>query len=151
MSYQQLDPIADAFLPLLGLALLISAVWMRRAGAAFFLLRAVLAIALSQQIAKFIQKRDGFGLGDEFPSTHFAVALAITVPFWFLSRKAGVFASLATALYTALMLWIWVQFGKYHSPLELLGSLYALLIAVAFQAPIRSSTKRTPAKRNEIA
>jgi hypothetical protein len=89
MSYQQLDQIADVFSPLLGSALIIAAIWVRRKAAPLFLARGVVAVLLAQQIAKFIQKRNGFGLGDDFPSTHFAVALALTVSFWFLIANSA--------------------------------------------------------------
>ena len=71
MNYAQLDHIADAVDPLLAIGVIVGALYLQRAAAWNFLLRATIATLLVQQSAKLIQK---FGpLGGDFPSTHFAV------------------------------------------------------------------------------
>ncbi|HEX9998803.1 MAG TPA: hypothetical protein VGB45_16835 [Abditibacterium sp.] len=128
MNYQQLDKIADVFNPLLILALILASFKLIKGAPWTFLFRSALAVILSQQIAKFIQKRDGFGLGDDFPSTHFAVALALWVCFWLLSRKGGAIIALAVVFYGALML-----FQRYHTPLEMAGAVFAVPLALLIQ------------------
>ena len=128
MSYATLDTIADSFWIVFALSLALAALWKLRARGGSFLLRAALSVALCQQVSKFIQKRDGFGLGHHFPSTHFAVALALMVGFWVLGRRFGLAATLATLGYGALMLW-----QRYHAPAEMLGAFFAVPVALACQ------------------
>jgi hypothetical protein len=77
MSYQQLDKIADLFIPLFIAGLLIAAGWFRQKGAFLFVLRSALAVVVVQQLAKYMQKAKL--VGGEWPSTHFAVFLALSV------------------------------------------------------------------------
>ncbi len=123
MSYQQLDTLADLFIPFLIVALIVAAFRCIRGAPWTFLLRSGLAIIVVRQLAKYAQKRELWG--EDFPSTHFAVALALLVGFWLLSRKWGLAATLATVCYGALM---WFQ--RYHTPAEMLGALFAVPLSL---------------------
>lgn len=123
MSYQQLDKIADLFNPILALALIGAAFCCIQGAPWSFLLRGGMAVIVVQQLAKYAQKRELWG--EDFPSTHFAVALALLIGFWLLSRKWGLAATVATAFYAVLML---VQ--RYHTPLEMVGAFFALPLAL---------------------
>ena len=125
MSYAQLDRIADAVNPLLGVAVIAGALFLQRAQAWRFLGRAFLATLLVQQLAKLVQKIGW--LGHDFPSTHFAVALCLATFLALLHRKFVPLATTIVVSYGALMLW-----QKYHTPLEMLGALYAVPMALLF-------------------
>ena len=122
MTYAQLDRIADAVIPLLALTVIVGAIWLQRAAAWKFLLRAVVATLLVQQSAKFVQKLGP--LGHDFPSTHFAVALCLATLLTLLNRKLVLPSVSIIVAYGALMLW-----QHYHTPLEMLGALYAIPVA----------------------
>lgn len=132
MTYHQLDRIADSFWIVFALALLGAVLWLWRARAWDFGLRAALSVALCQQLSKTAQKHGGFGFGPHFPSTHFAVALALTVGFWMLGRRWGIGATFALFAYGALML-----YQRYHTPLEMAGALFAVPLASLFYWRLR--------------
>ena len=123
MTYAQLDKIADAVNPLLGVAVVVGAVYLQRARAWNFLLRAVVATLVVQQSAKIVQHLGW--LGPKFPSTHFAVTLCLATFLALLNRKWIPFIAAIVVAYGALMLW-----QNYHSPLEMLGALYAIPCAI---------------------
>ena len=122
MTYAQLDRIADAVIPVLAIGVVASALWLQRAAAWEFLLRAIVATALVQQSAKLVQKLGP--LGHDFPSTHFAVALCLATFLALLHRKLIAVAAIIVITYGALML-----YQGYHTPLEMLGALYAVPVA----------------------
>ncbi len=122
MTYAQLDHIADAVNPLLAIGIIGGAIWLERGRAWNFLLRAAIAYLLVQQGAKLVQKLGP--LGHHFPSTHFAVALCFATLLALLHRKLLIVASVVAVGYGALML-----YQHYHTPLELIGALYAIPVA----------------------
>ncbi len=126
MTYAQLDHIADAVNPLLGLSVVAGALWLERARAWEFLLRAVIATLLVQQSAKWVQHLGW--LGPDFPSTHFAVALCLATLLALLHKKLIPVAIGVIVAYGALMLW-----QRYHTPLEMAGALYAAPVAIVAQ------------------
>lgn len=125
MTYAQLDKIADAVNPLLILGVLFGALYRERAAAWPFIGRAALATVIVQQSSKIFQHA-GL-LGRDFPSTHFAVALCLTTFLVLLNRRLIALAVAVAAAYAALILW-----QRYHTPLELVGALYAIPVAWSF-------------------
>ncbi len=140
MTYAQLDAIADAVNPLLGVAVVAGALWLWRTSAWNFLLRAVIATLIAQQSAKWVQHLGW--LGPKFPSTHFAVALCLATLLALLHRKLIPVAAAIVVAYGALMLR-----QNYHTPLEMLGALYAIPLAILAQRIGR----RKRAKRERAA
>lgn len=133
MNHQQLDKIADLCDPLLIVGLLLTTAFLLRQGALWmFVLKSVLAVAVVQQLSKFSQKHHVLGGG--FPSTHFAVALALLTCFVVLKRSLWPYALGFAALYAALML-----FQHYHTPLQMLGSLFAVPLALGFHFKTRTA------------
>ena len=126
MNYAQLDKIADAVNPLLGVAVVGAALWLQRGRAWEFLLRAVIATGIVQQSAKWVQHLGW--LGPKFPSTHFAFALCLATFLALLHRRWIPIAVAISVSYGALMLW-----QNYHTPLEMLGALYAIPLAILAQ------------------
>ena len=126
MTYAQLDHIADAVNPALAVAVVGGALWLWRARAWEFLLRAALATLIVQQSAKLIQHLGW--LGPKFPSTHFAVALCLATMLGLLHRRLVPVAAAIIVAYGALMLW-----QRYHTPLEMAGALYAVPLALVAQ------------------
>ena len=122
MTYAQLDHIADAINPLLAISVVVGAIWLERGRAWNFLLRGAIAYLLVQQSAKLVQKIGP--LGHHFPSTHFAVALCFATLLALLNRRWIVAAIAVAVCYGALML-----YQHYHTPLELVGALYAIPVA----------------------
>ena len=137
MTFAQLDRIADAVIPLLGIGVIAGALWLQRAAAWNFLLRAVTATALVQQSAKLVQKAGW--LGHDFPSTHFAVALCLATFLALLHRKLVLFALAIVAAYGALML-----YQRYHTPLEMAGAFYAVPVAWFAQSFKRRERAKVP-------
>lgn len=125
MSYENLDKIADLCNPLLALALIVTAFGVLKNAAWPFLLRNGLAVIVVQQLAKYAQKRELWG--EDFPSTHFAVALALCVGFWVLKRRLWPFILGFLGFYGALMLQ-----QRYHTPAEMLGAFFAVPLALLF-------------------
>ncbi|WP_238596543.1 phosphatase PAP2 family protein [Abditibacterium utsteinense] len=125
MSYQQLDKIADLCDPLLIIGLLVAAFLLRRGAAWPFVLKSALAVVVVQQLSKYCQKHDVLGGG--FPSTHFAVALALLTCFVILKRNLWPYALGFALFYATLML-----AQHYHTPLQMLGSLFAIPLALLF-------------------
>lgn len=125
MNYAQLDHIADAVNPLLAIAVIAGAAWLERRAAWNFLLRALVATLLVQQFSKLVQKWGP--LGHNFPSTHFAFALCLATFLALLNRKLIAVSLVIVISYGALILW-----QHYHTPLEMLGALYAVPVAYLF-------------------
>ena len=138
MNYAQLDHIADAVNPLLGVAVVGAALWLLRARAWEFLLRAVVATLIVQQGAKIVQHLGW--LGPKFPSTHFAVALCLATFLALLNKKIIPVVIAIAVAYGALMLW-----QGYHTPLEMLGALYAIPLAIFAQRIGRQERVKTEA------
>jgi hypothetical protein len=142
MSYAQLDKIADLCNPIAMLALIVFAFMALRNAAWPFLFRSGLAVVLVQQISKIVQKRGS--LGPDFPSTHFAVALALTVGFIIIRPRLWPVFLLYPILYGALML-----YQHYHTPIEMLGALFAIPLALFFHwKPKRSANEAAAVPNN---
>jgi membrane-associated phospholipid phosphatase len=132
MNYNLLDSIADKVNPLFAVLLILLAVAIQKKSSPLFILKSALAIIIVQQLAKWIQKAEF--VSNNFPSTHYAVALSIAVSYLVLSRKLWPLSALLAFGYTALMLFVYVQFQKYHTPIELVGSVYAIPLTLLFHA-----------------
>lgn len=133
MNFQQLDRIADFCNPLLILALILLAFTNLRNRAWPFLLRSGLAVIVVQQLSKYAQKREIWG--GNFPSTHFAVALALCVGLLVLKRRYWPLALGYLAFYGALMLYIHsINPREYHTSIEMLGALFAIPVALLFHS-----------------
>lgn len=142
MSYQQLDTFADLFIPLFIVALLFGAFWIKKGAAFAFVLRSVLAVVIVQQLSKIMQKKELFG-GD-WPSTHFAVALALAVCLVMLKRSLWPLALGFVLLYGGLMLYIHsLSPGEYHTPFQMVGSLFAIPLTLLFHWKPRKAPLRT--------
>lgn len=128
MSYQQLDYLADSTVPLLILLLVALPLFWKLPRPALIWLRVLVGFGLTALLARFIRKLEivsGPGLETHnFPSTHYAAALCL-LTFLVLLRPRW-FA-------------IWVVWGlaygglviyqQYHTPLELLGSIFAVPVS----------------------
>lgn len=125
MNFQQLDQIADLCNPLLILALILLAFATLKNRAWDFLLRSGLAVVVVQQLSKYAQKKEIWG--EDFPSTHFAVALALCISLVVLKRRFWPVALIYLAAYGALML-----AQGYHTPREMLGAIFAVPVALLF-------------------
>ncbi len=125
MNFHQLDRIADLCNPLLILALICLAFATLKSRAWPFLLRNGLAVVVVQQLCKYAQKKEVWG--ENFPSTHFAVALALCFGLVVLKRRLWPVALAYLIGYGALML-----FQGYHTPREMLGALFAVPVALLF-------------------
>lgn len=132
MNYQQLDQIADLCNPLFIVVLVWLTVATLKIRAGDFLLRSGLAVVAAQQLSKFAQKKAFWG--EDFPSTHFAVALALCVSLVILKRRLWPLALAYLLGYGALIL---VQ--NYHTPTEMLGSLFAIPLALLFHFKFRKA------------
>ena len=119
MNAHQIQEFSQVWNPLFALALVVCAVRQLRKSALLWIVCVALSVGVVQQISKFVQH---FHIvGKEFPSTHFAVALAIAGAFWALNRRFVPLTLVYLVAYAALILW-----QHYHAPLELLGAVYAL-------------------------
>ncbi len=132
MNYQQLDKIADGCNPLFILLIIGLAIGTLKKSAWPFLLSSGLAVVVVQQLSKYAQKKEMWG--DNFPSTHFAVALALCVSLLVLRRRFWPLALLYVVGYGAL-----IGFQNYHTPAEMLGSFFAVPIALLFHLPSRKT------------
>lgn len=131
MNFQQLDTIADLCNPLLIVALILLAFATLKNRAWSFLLCNGLAVVIVQQLSKYAQKKEIWG--ENFPSTHFAVALVLCVGLVFLKRRFWPFALAYLAFYSGLMLYIhYLNPRQYHTPMEMLGSFFAIPVALLF-------------------
>lgn len=143
MNFQQLDRIADLCNPLLILALICLSLAMLKNRAWDFLGRSGLAVVVVQQLSKYAHKKEI--LGGEFPSTHFAVALALCVGLVVLKRRFWPLALAFLVGYGALMLYIHdLDPRQYHTPVEMLGSFFAVPLALLFHL----KPKKTPSLAN---
>lgn len=117
-----LDLVADAINPLLIGVLAVLIVHDGRRHGLKSLIASLFAggvtIGLIQQAAKWAQREAW--VSSEFPSTHFAVHLSVLTLLVLIRPRWWPITSLAL-LYGALMLW-----QNYHTPLEMLGSFYAI-------------------------
>lgn len=131
MNYQQLDKIADLCNPILIVTLILLSFASLKNHAWSFLLRSGLAVVSVQQLSKYAQKKQIWG--DDFPSTHFAVALALCVALVVLRRRFWPLALIYLSGYGALMLYIHhIKPSEYHTPVEMLGSFFAVPLALVF-------------------
>lgn len=118
MNVHQIQQLSQTFNVLFALALIVCAVRLLGRPALLWLVCVALAVGIAQQISKNVQH---LHLVDkQFPSTHFAVALALAGAFWALNRRFVPLGCAYIALYGAFMVW-----RGYHTPLDLLGALYA--------------------------
>lgn len=139
MNFQQLDRIADAFNPLLIVALIGISVRLLKGRAWPFLLRNGLAVVVVQQLSKYSQKKEFWG--EDFPSTHFAVAIALCVGLVVLKRGLWPFALAYLVIYGAFMLYIHnIYPQQYHTLPEMLGALFAVPVALLFH----TGNRKTP-------
>jgi hypothetical protein len=132
MNYEQLDKIADKVNPLFAVLLIILAVVIQKKLSPFFILKAALAIVVVQQSAKWMQKAEF--VSDNFPSTHYAFALSLAVSYLVLSRKLWPISAILAFGYGGLMLYIHAKFNQYHTPIEILGAIYAIPLTLLFHA-----------------
>ncbi len=132
MNFHQLDKIADIVNPLFAVLLIILAVVIQKKSSPLFLAKTILAVVVVQQIAKYMQKAEF--VSDNFPSTHYAVALTLAVSYFILSRKLWPLSAILAVGYGGLMLYINAIFGEYHTPLEMLGAIYAIPLTLLFHA-----------------
>lgn len=119
MNAPAIQQLSQTLNVLFALALIGSAVRLLRQSALLWIACVALSVALAQQISKIVQHRHW--IDKQFPSTHFAVALAIAGAFWALNRRFTAPSCAYLALYGALIVW-----RGFHTPLDLLGALYAL-------------------------
>ncbi|RYG70367.1 hypothetical protein EON80_08100 [bacterium] len=142
MSYQQLDKIADLCNPVAAVVLIILAFTFLKNAAWPFLLRNGLAVILVQQICKLVQKRGPWG--DDFPSTHFGVALALAIGFAIVKPRLWPVALAFPILYGSLML-----YQAYHTPFEMAGALFAIPLTLLFHyKPSRKPIEAAPIINN---
>lgn len=135
MDFQTLDRFADAANPVFAILLVAAAIFTLRKNAPLFLLKSVLAVALCQQLAKALQKSKV--ISGEFPSTHYAVALALAVSFLALDRKFWPFSAILALGYGAL-----VVLQGYHTIPEMAGALFAVPLSAAIHAVGRKIPKK---------
>lgn len=119
MNAHLVQQLSQLFNILFALTLLACAVRLLGKSAPRWIGCVALSVGLAQQISKVLQHHRL--VSDNFPSTHFAVALALAGAFWMLNRRFVPLSCAYLALYGAFMVW-----RGYHTPLELVGALYAL-------------------------
>lgn len=129
---QQLDKIADLCNPILIVVLIGLAFHTLRNGAWPFLLRNGLAVVVVQQLSKYAQKKEIWG--ENFPSTHFAVAVALCIGLVVLKRRFWPIALIYLGIYGALIL-----AQDYHTLREVLGSFFAVPVALLFHSGNRKA------------
>ena len=128
MNAHTIQQLSQTFNILFALALIACALRLLGKSAFRWIVCVALAVGLAQQISKVLQH--GRLVSDNFPSTHFAVALALAGAFWALNRRFVPLTLAYLAFYGAFMVWC-----GYHTPLELAGALPALpmgLVAARF-------------------
>lgn len=118
MNAHVIKELSQLVFPLLAVALIVCAVRQLHKSAWLWIMCVALSVGLAQQISKIVQKFHI--IGKEFPSTHFAVCLAVAGAFWALNRR--VFPVVAAYLLVYALLIVWQH---YHTPIELFGSVYA--------------------------
>jgi membrane-associated phospholipid phosphatase len=132
MNYNLLDSIGDAVNPLFAILLVVLSITILKKSSPLFIFKTVVAVIIVQQLSKWMQKQEF--VSSNFPSTHYAVALALAVSYIVLCRKLWPISALLAFGYAALMLLIYVQFQKYHTPIELVGSIYAIPVTLLIHA-----------------
>lgn len=130
MTYRQLDIIADSIVPLLLLGLFVLPLLWRVTRPAEVWLRVLVGFALTNLFSRVIRKMElvsGPGLEPgNFPSTHYASALCALTFLVLLRPRLAPLWVLVGALYG----WL-VVYQNYHTPLELLGSVFAVPLSWA--------------------
>ncbi len=136
MNAHQIQQLSQTFNILFALALIACAVRLLRQSAILWIICVAISVALAQQISKIVQHHHF--VDKQFPSTHFAVALALAGAFCALNRRFVPLGLVYLVLYGAFMVW-----RGYHTPLDLLGALYAL--------PLGFVAARLGTKREKVA
>jgi hypothetical protein len=119
MNAHQIQQLSQLFNPLLAVILIVLAVRELKKSALLWIVCVAGTVGAAQQISKVIQHARW--VNDNFPSTHFAVALGLTGALWALNRRFVPATAIFLAVYAVLILW-----RNYHTPIELVGALYAL-------------------------
>lgn len=136
MNAHQIQQLSQSFNILFAIALVVCAVGLLRKSALWWIVCVAVSVGLAQQISKIIQHSRL--VSDNFPSTHFAVALAIAGAWCALNRRFVPLSLAYLALYGAFIVW-----RGFHAPLDLLGALYAF--------PMGFLAARLGTKREKIA
>lgn len=119
MNAHQIQQLSQTFNILFALALIVCAVRLLGKSALLWIGCVALSVAMAQQISKIVQQHHF--VDRQFPSTHFAVALALGAALCALNRRFVPLSLAYLALYGAFIV------GRgYHTPVDLLGALYAL-------------------------
>jgi membrane-associated phospholipid phosphatase len=118
MNAHAIQQFSQVLNPLFALALIVCGVRQLRNSALLWFFCVALSVGVAQQISKIVQHFRW--LGENFPSTHFAVALALAGAFWALNRRFVPATLIYLAVYAGLILW-----QNYHTPLDLVGAVYA--------------------------
>ncbi len=124
MNAHVIQVLSDILNPLFAIALIVCAVRELKKSALLWIVCVGLAVGIAQQISKHIQAARW--VSDNFPSTHFAVALAVAGGFWALNRRFIPATLVYLVLYGLFIAW-----RNYHTPVELAGALYALPMGYA--------------------
>jgi membrane-associated phospholipid phosphatase len=124
MNAHEIQVVSQLFNPLFAIVLIVCAVRELRKSALAWIVCVALAVGVAQQISKIVQ--DARWVSDNFPSTHFAVSLAIAGAFWALNRRSIPATVVYLVVYGLLIVW-----RSYHTPLEMAGALYALPMGYA--------------------
>ncbi len=139
------DGFSQVLNPLFALALLGAAFWTLKREAPLWVFQVSLATLAVQQIVKAMHKHHV--LGDHFPSTHFAFALAMAAGFTALNRRFVVPVAAYLAFYGVLML-----VRGYHTPFEMLGALPALpLVFLVARLRLGRLGAQSGTKRERVA
>ncbi|RYX85239.1 hypothetical protein EON83_06495 [bacterium] len=119
MNAHQIQQLSHFFNPIFAIALIVCAVRELKKSALLWVICVGLSVGVAQQISKIVQHLRW--AGEDFPSTHFAVALALAGAYWALSRRFIPATVTYLILYGIFMVW-----RGFHTPFELVGALYAL-------------------------
>ena len=119
MNAHQIQTLSQLVNPIFGLVLIGCAVWKLKKSALLWIVCVALAVGVAQQISKIVQHLRW--VGEDFPSTHFAVALALVGAYWALNRRFIPATMIYVVAYGLFIVW-----RAYHTPFELAGALYAL-------------------------
>ncbi len=117
MNAHAIQQLSQWFNPLFALALIVCAARQLRKSALFWIVCVALSVGVAQQISKIVQQSRV--VNENFPSTHFAVALAIAGAFWALNRRFAALILIYLVAYGCFIVW-----RQFHAPLDLMGAFY---------------------------
>ncbi|BCM91088.1 hypothetical protein IAD21_02952 [Abditibacteriota bacterium] len=119
MNAHQIQELSQLFNPIFAIVLIVCAVRALKKSALLWIVCVAISVGVAQQISKIVQHLRW--VSDNFPSTHFAVALALAGAYWALNRRFIPATLVYLVVYGVLIVW-----RSYHTPLELAGAFYAL-------------------------